>query len=122
MTTMSKIHDAVADVRRAAGVKGAAVVTHDGLIAAASLDETLGTDAIAGLASYLLMSTNKCLAEGSMGRCARLVVHATHGKAIFVDLGDSALVVVLDQFSDVDAARKEIDDAALRIRRATRLG
>jgi predicted regulator of Ras-like GTPase activity (Roadblock/LC7/MglB family) len=119
---MSKIHDAVADVRRAQGVKGAAVLTSDGLVAAASLDETLGNDALAGLASYLLMSTNKCLAEGSMGRCGRMVVHATHGKAVFVDLGDSALVVVLDQFSDVEAVRKEVDDAALRIRRASRLG
>jgi predicted regulator of Ras-like GTPase activity (Roadblock/LC7/MglB family) len=118
---MSKIHDAVAEVRRAPGVKGAAVLTLDGLVAAASLDETLSGEALAGLASYLLMSTNKCLGEGSMGTCARLTLHATHGKAIFVDLGDSTLVVVFDQFSDVDAARKEIDDAAQRIRRASRL-
>ncbi len=118
---MSKIHDAVAEVRRAPGVKGAAVLTLDGLVAAASLDETLNGDALAGLASYLLMSTNKCLTEGAMGGCARLTLHATHGKAIFVDLGDSTLVVVFDQFSDVERARKDIDDAAMRIRRASRL-
>ena len=118
---MSKIHDAVAEVRRAPAVKGAAVVTRDGLVAAASLDETLAADVLAGLASYLLMSTNKCLAEGSLGSCSRMSVHATHGKSVFVDLGDSTLVVVFDQFSDVAAARKEIDDAAQRIRRASRL-
>jgi predicted regulator of Ras-like GTPase activity (Roadblock/LC7/MglB family) len=118
---MSKIHDAVEELRRAPGVKGAAVLTIDGLVAAASLEVGFASDALAGLSSYLLMSTNKCLAEGGMGNCARMTLHATHGKAVFVDLGDSYLVVMFDQFTDVNRARKEIDDAALRIRRASRL-
>lgn len=118
---MSKIHDAVAELRRAPGVKGAALLTLDGLVAAASLDESTGADALAGLASYLLMSTNKCLAEGGMGGVGRMTVHATHGKATFVDLTDSYLVVMFDQFTDVSQARKEIDEAAMRIRRASRL-
>jgi predicted regulator of Ras-like GTPase activity (Roadblock/LC7/MglB family) len=118
---MSKIHDAVTELRRTQGVKGAALLTHDGLVAAASLDESLGADALAGLASYMLMSTNKSLTEGGMGRCARLQLHATHGKAVFVDLTDSYLVVMFDQFTDIANAKKEIDDAAARIRRASRL-
>lgn len=118
---MSKIHDAVVELRRTPGVKGAAVLTLDGLVAAASLDSTLGADALAGLASYMLMSANKCLAEGGLGAAARLTLHATHGKAVFVDLTDSYLVVMFDQFTDVTQARKEIDDAAIRIRRASRM-
>jgi len=118
---MSKIHDAVAELRHAPGVKGAAVLTHDGLVAAASLDPALASEALAGLASYMLMTTNKCLAEGGMGACARLTLHATHGRAVFVDLSDSYLVVMFDQFSDVGLAKKEIDDAAARIRRASRM-
>jgi predicted regulator of Ras-like GTPase activity (Roadblock/LC7/MglB family) len=118
---MSKIHDAVKDLRRAPGVKGAALLTTDGLVAAASLEEGMASEALAGLASYLLMSTNKTLAEGGMGACSRMTLHATHGKAVFVDLTDSYLVVMFDQFTDVARARKEIDEAALRIRRASRL-
>jgi predicted regulator of Ras-like GTPase activity (Roadblock/LC7/MglB family) len=118
---MSKIHDAVAELRRAPGVKGAAVLTLDGLVAAASLDDAVGSEALAGLSSYLLMSTNKCLTEGGMGACGRLTLTATHGKAVFVDMTDSYLVVMFDQFTDVAMARKEIDDAAVRIRRASRL-
>lgn len=118
---MSKIHEAVAELRTAPGVKGVAVLTLDGLVAAAALDEMAGADALAGLASYLLMSTNKCLVEGGMGGCGRMTLHATHGKAIFVDLTDAYLVVMFDQFTDVAQARKEIDDAATCIRRASRL-
>lgn len=118
---MSKIHDAVIDLRKTPGVKGAAVLTLDGLVAAAALDPAMPSEALAGLASYMLMSTNKCLAEGGMGGCARMTLHATHGKALFVDLTDSYLVVMFDQFTDITGARKEIDDAAIRIRRASRL-
>lgn len=118
---MSKIHDAVVELRRAPGVKGAAVLTVDGLMAAASLDESLGPDVIAGLASYLLMTTNKSLAEGGMGGCAQLTLHATHGKAVFLDLADSFLVVMFDQFADIANAQKQVQDAAARIRRASRL-
>jgi predicted regulator of Ras-like GTPase activity (Roadblock/LC7/MglB family) len=118
---MSKIHEAVGDLRRVSGVKGAAVVTTDGLIAASALEAGLGTDVVAGLASYLMMTTNKSLGEGSLGGCARLSLHATHGKAILVDLTDSYLVVLFDQFADPSSARKEIDEAAVRIRLASRL-
>jgi hypothetical protein len=49
-------------------------------------------------------------------------LHATHGRAVFVALGEAYLVVLLDQFADVDGSRAEIQEAALRIRRTTRVG
>ena len=118
---MSKIQDAVNDLRRAAGVRGAAVLTTDGLVAAQALESGLGSDVLAGLASYLLMTTRKSLAEGSLGACTQLTLHATHGKAVFVDLVDSYLVVMFDQFADVAQAQRQVHDAAVRIRRASRV-
>jgi predicted regulator of Ras-like GTPase activity (Roadblock/LC7/MglB family) len=118
---MSKIHEAVSDLRRAPGVRGAALLTLDGLMAAADLDSTLSSDVVAGLASYLLMTTNRSLEEGGLGRCGQMTVHATHGKTVFVDLDDSYLVVLFDQFADVADASQDIQDATLRIRRASRL-
>lgn len=118
---MSKIHDAVVELRRAPGVRGAAVLTTDGLTAAASLDSSLSGDVLAGLASYLLMTTNRSLEEGGMGRCQQTTLHATHGKAVFVDLTDSFLVVLFDQFAEVGHAQRQVQDAASRIRRASRL-
>ena len=44
---MSKIHDAVVELRRAPGVRGAAVLTNDGLMAASSLDDAIGADVVA---------------------------------------------------------------------------
>ena len=61
------------------------------------------------------------LGEGNMGGCTQLTVHATHGKAVFLDLTDSFLVVLFDQFADIAGAQKQVQDAAARIRRASRL-
>lgn len=118
---MSKIHETLSELHRMPGVKGAALVTRDGLLAAQSLDERFGADVVAGLASYLLATTNRCLEEGRMPAASQVVVHASNGKAILAGLEDSCLVVLLDQFSDVTQARRDVHDAAQRIRRLSRL-
>jgi len=118
---MSKIHDAIVELRHAAGVRGAAVITSDGLVAAASLSSGLDGDVISGLASYLMMTTNRSLTEGDYGTCTKLLLNATHGKAVFVQLDDSYLVVLFDQFADISQADREVDEAVSRIRRASRL-
>jgi predicted regulator of Ras-like GTPase activity (Roadblock/LC7/MglB family) len=118
---VSKIHDTVAELRRIAGVKGAAVITNDGLVAAESLDARYRSDVIAGLTSYLLMSTNRSLREGGLGDCSQFVMHATHGKAVLIGLEESFLVVLFDQFADLQTARKELQEAAQRIRRTSRI-
>lgn len=118
---MSKIQDAVAELRHAPGVKGAAVVTDDGLVAASSLATGLDPEVISGLSSYLMMTTNRSLVEGSYGKCSKLLLNATHGKAVLVQLDDSYLVVLFDQFAEIEQADREVDDAVARIRRASRL-
>lgn len=114
---MSKIHEALTGLRSTPGVKGVALLTSDGLVAAASLDAACDAEALAGLASYLMTSTNRALQEGAMGACARVTIQASNGKALIVDIADSTLVVVFDQFADVGAARGPVDDAVARIRR-----
>ncbi len=118
---MSKIHDAIAELRHAPGVKGAAVVTNDGLVAAASLAAGLDSDVISGLSSYLMMTTNRSLTEGSYGTCSKVLLNATHGKAVFVQLDESYLVVLFDQFAEIAQADREVDETVARIRRASKL-
>lgn len=118
---MSKIQDVIVELRRAPGVKGAAVITSDGLVASSSLATGLDAEVVAGLASYLMMATNRSLAEGGQGPAKKLVLNATHGKAAFVLLDDSYLVVLFDQFAEVAQADREVEQAAARIRRASRL-
>lgn len=119
---MNKIQDILTELRPAPGVRGAAVVTSDGLVAASSVATGLDPEVISGLASYLMMTTNRSLGEGGYGACTRLMLNATHGKAVFVQLEDSYLVVLFDQFAEVEQADREVDEAVARIRRATRLG
>ena len=116
-----RIQEAVAELHRLPGVKGAAVITMDGLIAASSLDEVFAGDVLAGLASYLQMTTNRCLEAAGMGPSAYLVLHATHGKATLTRLEESCLVVLFDQFADPSQTRREVQEAAGRIRRASRI-
>lgn len=118
---MSKIHDAIAELRHAPGVKGAAVITNDGLVAASSLATGLDGDVISGLSSFLMMTTNRSLNEGGYGPCTKLLLNSTHGKAVFVQLDESYLVVLFDQFAEISQADREVDDTVARIRRASRL-
>lgn len=118
---MNKIQDLLVELRRTPGIKGAAVLTADGLVAAESLDARYRSEVVAGLTSYMLMTTNRSLREGGLGDCSQFVLHATHGKAMFIALEQSFLVVMFDQFADLPAARREVQDAASRIRRVARM-
>jgi predicted regulator of Ras-like GTPase activity (Roadblock/LC7/MglB family) len=118
---MSRIQDTVAELHRLPGVKGVALITNDGLVVAASLDGCFEGDVIGGLTSYLLMTTQRSLAEGGLGKASHYVVTATHGRAVVAVIEDSSLVVMVDQFADLGRARAETLEAAQRIRRASRI-
>lgn len=118
---MSKIQEALAGLRSTPGVKGVALLTADGLVAAAALDAACDAEALAGLASYLMTSTNRALQEGAMGPCARVTIQASNGKAQIVEMPESSLVVLFDQFADVAAARRPVDETVARIRRLATL-
>lgn len=96
-------------------------VTSDGLVVAESIGNKFREDIIAGLASYLVMTTNKALVEGGLSPLDTFTVHAAHGKSVLVDISGSVLVVLLDQFADLDASRSEIQGTAQRLRRSSRM-
>ena len=118
---MNAIHETLEELHRNSGIRGASVVTLDGLVAADSLDVGFSSDVVAGLASFLLMTMNRSLREGGMGECRQFMLHATHGKVVLMALDDAYLVVVFDQFADVQAVKGEIAEAAERIRRSSHL-
>ena len=118
---MNSIQESLTELRRAPGVKGCVFVTADGLVVAEALGNKYREDVIAGLASYLMMTTSKVLSEGGIERFDQFTVHSAHGKVIFVDLDGSVLVVLLDQFADLQASRGEVRGAAQRLRRSARM-
>ncbi len=102
------------------GVRGTAVVTPDGIMVASSLHGRFDEDVVAGLASFLIATTNRSMSDE--GGFERFVMHSTHGKVVLNDLGESFLVTITDQFVTIDPLLAEIDDCSRRLRRATKLG
>lgn len=119
---MSDIQELLGELRRVQGVLGTAVLTSDGMCAASDLDERFDENAIAGLVSFLVSTSNRALSEMSSGsRCSRVSMHTTHGKLIVADCDGANLVVITDQFSDLEPITHEVDDALRRLRRVSRI-
>jgi len=116
-----KIQELLEELRRTPGVKAAALLTADGLAAAESLDPAFRSDVVAGLTSFLLTTTNRSLRDAGLGGCTQFELHASHGRALVLALDESCLVVMCDQFADLQAARREAQDTARRIRLCARL-
>ncbi|MEZ5966041.1 MAG: roadblock/LC7 domain-containing protein [Planctomycetota bacterium] len=118
---MTTIRDVLDSLREVPGIKGAALVTPDGIVIATSLPATLNADVVAGLASFLITTTRRSLSEGGLGDFCRFVVQATNGKILLMDLGDSFLIVHTDQFARLESSRMEVDEAAREIQRLSRV-
>ncbi len=118
---MNGISDTLFELRQAPGVKGCALVTPDGLVVAESLDPRVSQDVVSGLASFLLVTTTRCLEEGQMGGLSQFTLHATNGKVVLAEVAPAWLVVILDQFADLDACRGEMQVATQALRRQSRL-
>lgn len=118
---MNRMQDTMAVLRELGGVRGCAVVTLDGLIVAKSIDASFRQDAVAALSSFLMQATERTLHENGMEPLTLLVLQANYGKAVFVRLDNSYLVVLLDQFTDVSNCREDIDAAAMHLRRLSQI-
>jgi predicted regulator of Ras-like GTPase activity (Roadblock/LC7/MglB family) len=118
---VSTFHETLVELRQAPGIKGAAVVTPDGLIVAHSLEARFRDDVVAGLTSFLVMTTDRCLREGQMEGMTQITLQATNGKVVFTNLDTAWMVVLLDQFADLENCRSEINQATLTLRRHSRL-
>lgn len=112
---MTSIQEQLDELRTISGVSGAAVVTEDGIMVASALNEHFADDVIAGLASFLVSTTRRAMGEAAA--FGRFVMHATHGKLLLIDLGESFLVVLTDQFLDIDGLETELNDATRSLRR-----
>lgn len=118
---MTSIQDILEDLGHAPGVKGTAVVTADGIMVASTLGLEFRDDVVAGLISFLVSTVRRSLQEATMGAFTRFVLNATHGKVVLTDLGEAFLVVVTDQFAEVEACLRDIQESAVRLRRLVKI-
>jgi predicted regulator of Ras-like GTPase activity (Roadblock/LC7/MglB family) len=100
-----------------AGIRGSMVMTPDGIMAAAALGPDLEVEAVAALASALLVAMKKALRQLVPAESlSQLVLTASDGKMVFVDLGNAYLVVVAKRDVKLDTTMVEIRSAAHHIK------
>ena len=118
---MNRLQEALTGVLVTSDVRGAAVVTADGLVAASALAADVEPDALAGVASFLMATTDRSLIEGGYGPVDRLAVRAAAGQAVLSRLDDCYLVVLYDQQADVTQVDAEAAAAVEQVRLSARI-
>ena len=118
---MNKIQDTLVELSQIRGIKGCVIVLRDGLMVAEALSERFRNDVVSGLASFLLSMTNRALEAASMGEFRRFTMHSVHGKVLLIELGGPYLVVLLDQFANIDGCEADIKAAAQHLRQLSKM-
>ncbi|MCC6670962.1 MAG: roadblock/LC7 domain-containing protein [Planctomycetes bacterium] len=116
---MNAVRSILEQLRQSQGVKGCAMVTQDGIVIDAQLSDATSSDVVAGLTSFLVSNTRRALAEGGLGNFRQITMTCTHGKLVVVDLGQSCLAVLTDQFVKLESCLAAIEDASVRLVRAS---
>lgn len=100
------------------GVKGSMLVEQDGLVAIAELGKELNGEVVAAMASSTIQSVKKALKLLNQSKFDRIVLMATHGRMVFVDLdpAPAILLAVTDKNINIDLTILAIDGAARRIK------
>ncbi|HNS00066.1 MAG TPA: roadblock/LC7 domain-containing protein [Planctomycetota bacterium] len=105
------------ELNRTAGIRGSMVMTQDGIMVAAALGPDLVEDVVAALASALLTTVKRSFNQIAAGESlSELVLTATDGKMVFLDLGNAYLVVVAKRDLALASTMVEIQSAAHRIK------
>ncbi len=105
------------ELNRTAGIRGSMVMTQDGIMAASALGPDMEEDVVAALASALLTTVKKSFNQLAPDEgLGELVLTASDGKMVFMDLGNAYLVVVAKRDMALAATMVEIQSAAHRIK------
>ena len=102
-----------------AAAKGSVIVTNDGMVVAGGVREEMRKDIVGALSSFLISATDRCLRQGEIGEFDRMIMTATHGKVVIQSLQDFFLVVIADQFADMDLTLEAAGEAGRKLRRLT---
>ncbi|MBI4612570.1 MAG: roadblock/LC7 domain-containing protein [Planctomycetes bacterium] len=111
----------LATLNRAVGVKGSLIVHRDGIVVKSLLGPDMDTESVSALAAATIHATRRSLARMGLSAFSRLVLTATHGKMIFVDVDPTYLVVVTRRDINLDLTLLEIEGAAYKLRNLGRI-
>lgn len=99
------------------GIKGSLVLTPDGIVVISELSRELDSDTTAALVGNVVTQTVKLLQHGEYPTLERMILTATRGKIVIENLDNCLLVVVTNQFTNLDVTLLEIASTAKVLRR-----
>ncbi len=103
------------------GIKGSLVVTPDGIVVTSELSNELDEDTTAALVGNVVTQTVRLLDIGQFDEMDRMILTASRGKIVIQNLANCHLVVVTNQFINIDLTLLEITSAATRLRELGKL-
>ena len=103
------------DLNAVAGIKGSMVVAEDGIVVATALPPDLENENVAAISSQMIRSLRRSLERMGVDSFNRYVLGSTHGRMVFVNLGEAYLVVITHQNIKLDVILIEIASTAYRI-------
>ncbi len=103
------------------GIKGCALVTKDGILVKSMLSPDMKEEIVSALSSFLISMTEKAMKECDMEPFSRFIITSTNGKVVFVNMDEAYLVVVTDQFINIDLTLLNIMSAAQKLKRVSRI-
>lgn len=99
------------------GIKGSLVLTPDGIVVASELSSELDEDTTAALVGNVVTQTTRLLAIGRYPSMDSMILTATRGKIVIQNCENCFLVVVTNQFINLDLTLLEIVSSAKLIRK-----
>lgn len=97
------------------GVRGALVMSGDGVLVAESLGPHLEAEPVAALAAQVSARAAKASASLGLGTTRRIILSALFGRLVLVPLDELVLVVVTEPGLALDRTLLEIEGPAQRI-------
>jgi len=113
--------EVLSELNQEVGVKGAMVLTHDGVVVTAEIAPPLHSDQVAAIASNSIKDINASLKEMGASPFSKFIFNSTYGKMVFLETGTAYLVVVLDKHLNLDFTMLAISSAGRRIRSLGRI-
>jgi len=103
------------------GVRGAMLMTEDGVVVAAELPDELDAASVAALASASVRKVLHASKGLSLGSIRRITLASAHGRLVFVPYEEMVLTIVTEPNLDLDLTLLEIAGPAQKILQLSRL-
>lgn len=115
------MREVLKELNTVAGIKGSLVVTSDGIVVTSELSNELDEDTTAALVGNVVTQTIRMLEISKYDAMDRMVLTASRGKIVIQNLDNCHLVVVTNQFINIDLTLLEITSAATKLRELGKL-